>query len=122
MADRPLDKIHIRDLTCRCIVGTNPDERVKKQEVKLNVTLHADLSRACASDALEDTVDYKQLKLKILEMVESSSFLLVERLAERVAELCLGTPKVKRVNVTVDKPGALRFAQSVAVEITRERP
>jgi FolB domain-containing protein len=117
-----LDKIYIRDLTCRCIVGINDDERVNKQDVILNITLFVDLSAACASDRIEDTVDYKSIKLAVLALVEASQYFLVERLAECVAETCLKNAKVKGVTVVVDKPGALRFARSVAIEIHRERP
>ena len=122
MAKRAPDKIVIRDLNCRCIVGINPEERTNKQDVCINITLYADLRAVGKSDRIEDTVDYKRVKLEVLEMVEGSSFLLVERLAEAVAEICLGDRHVERVEVTIDKPGALRFARSVAVSIVRERP
>jgi len=120
-ADRPLDRIHIRDLTVRCIIGIYPEERREKQDVVVNITLEANLRAACQSDRLDDTVDYKGLKRRIIAMIESSSRFLIERLAQDVAELCLAEPKVTRVTVSVDKPGALRFARSVAVEITRAR-
>ncbi|GMV95247.1 MAG: dihydroneopterin aldolase [Candidatus Hydrogenedentota bacterium] len=121
MAERILDQIHIRDLTCRCIVGINPEERTNLQDVIINLTLHADLREACATDRIDDTIDYKSVKLAVLAMVEESSYYLVERLAERIAEVCLQDTRVEAVRVSVDKPGALRFARSVAVEIFRER-
>lgn len=87
----------------------------------VNITLHADYRKACRSDRIEDTVDYKAIKKQVVEMVEASKFFLIERLAQGVADICLERPEVQRVEVTVDKPGALRFARSVAVEIARER-
>lgn len=119
--DRILDRIHIHDLQARCIVGIKDWERKKPQEISISVTLHADLTDACRSDDIDDTVDYKQLKQQILGFVEDSQFFLIERLAEGIAELSLEQPRVERVDVLVDKLGALRFARSVAVEITRER-
>lgn len=116
-----LDRIYIRDLTTRCIVGINPDERVNKQEVIINIVLEADLRNACASDSIDDTVDYKRVKQSVLELVEHSEFLLIERLADAIAQTCLRQPRVQAVQVSLDKPGALRFARSVAVEITRTR-
>jgi D-erythro-7,8-dihydroneopterin triphosphate epimerase len=121
MASRPLDRIHIRDLLLRCIVGIRDWERAKKQDVVLNVTLHADLGRACRSDAIDDTVDYVAIKQSVIDTVESSSFYLVERLAQAVADVCLRDERVQRVDVLLEKPGALRFARTVGVEITRER-
>jgi len=120
-SERPRDRIHIRDLGARCILGVYPRERREKQEVLINVTLHTDLSKACASDRIEDTVDYKTVKKRILKMVGDSECFLVERLAQRVADLCLEDPLVTRAEVTIDKPAALRFARSVAVQIVRER-
>jgi FolB domain-containing protein len=122
MSERNHDKIHIRDLTVRCVLGIFHEERRERQEVVINITLHADLGTACRSDRVEDTVDYKTVKKRVLAMVEESSSFLVEHLAEEIAGICLDHPRVQRVDVSVDKPGALRFARSVAVEITREKP
>ena len=122
MDNLPLDRIFIRDLSLRCIVGIFPEERRAKQDVIINVTMYADLRQACQSDDITDTVDYKRVKKSVLTLVEESDFFLVERLAEAIADRCLEPPQVQRVDVTVDKPGALRFAQSVAIQITRERP
>jgi FolB domain-containing protein len=121
MDDASLDKIHIRDLRLRCIIGVNPEERTARQDVVVDLTLFADLRQAGASDDLADTVDYKAIKLRIVEEVEASAFLLVERLAEHVAGLCLAEPKVRKVRVLIEKPGALRFARTVGVEIIRSR-
>lgn len=115
------DRIIIRDLRVPCIVGTNPDERVNKQEVVINLVLEGDLSLAGASDRLEDTVNYRALKKRVIALVERSEFFLIERMADRIAALCLEPEAVRAVTVTVDKPDALRFARSVAVEIRRER-
>jgi D-erythro-7,8-dihydroneopterin triphosphate epimerase len=116
-----LDKLHIRDLVVRCRLGVTARERRKPQEVAVSVTLHADLRPACRSDRLADSVDYAVLKRAILAEAERRQFHLIERLAQRVAEICLGDPRVERVDVTVQKPGALRFARCSEVEITRER-
>ena len=116
-----LDRIHICDLLVRCIVGINDEERVKRQDVVLNVTLFADLRKPCASDDIADTIDYKKLKLALVEMVENSEYFLIERLADEAARICLGDSRVEAVRVRLDKPGALRFARTVSVEIERTR-
>ena len=117
----PLDKIHIRDLLLRCVLGVYEAERKEKQDVVINLTLEADLRRACKSDRIEDTVNYKEVKERVIDLVEGSSFFLVERLAEEIAGLCLEAPAVRRVWVRVQKPAALRFARTVEIEIVRER-
>jgi len=121
MTDPVPDRIHIHDLFLRCLVGINPEERREKQDVIINIAMEVDLRAAAASDRIEDTVDYKAIKKSVIRMVETSDFFLVERLAGRIAEVCLAEARVQRVTVKVEKPGALRFARSVGVEITRGR-
>lgn len=115
------DKIYIRDLALRCIIGVYPEERREKQDVIINLVLECDHSAAARSDQIADAVDYKGIKKEIIKLVEASEFNLIEKLADRIAQSCLQNPKVQRATVTVDKPAALRFARSVAVEISRER-
>ena len=116
-----MDNILIKDLLTRCILGVNPDERHEKQDVLINLILETDLRPAGLSDRLEDSVDYRALKKRLVDEVERSHFFLVEALAERIAALCLEHPAVQSVRVTVEKPTALRYARSVGVEITRTR-
>jgi len=116
-----MDKILIKDLLVRCILGVTDDERREKQDVLVSIVLSADLSKAGKSDKFEDTVDYRTVKKRILSAVENSEYHLIEAFAERVAEVCLESSGVREVQVTVEKPSALRFARSVGVEIIRSR-
>ena len=124
MTDRigpPLDQIAISDLRFRCIVGVQEEERCEKQDIVAQILLFADLRRAGRSDAIEDTVDYKALKKQILAAAEQSRFRLIEALAQSIADICLSHDRVKRAAVTIEKPGALRFARTVSVRIVRDR-
>jgi FolB domain-containing protein len=114
-----VDRIVIRDLAVRCILGVGDEERRERQDVLVSLVLRADLRRAAQTDAFSDAVDYRALKKRVLALVEASAFHLLEALAEAIARACLAFPGVGAVQVTVEKPGALRFARSVAVEITR---
>ena len=116
-----LDQIFIRDLSLRCIIGVFPEEREKKQDVLINVVMSVDLTRAGQTDDLHDTVDYKRVTKAIVTTIEPSRFLLIERMAQVVADICLADALVKHVAVTIDKPGALRFAKASAVTIFRAR-
>ena len=116
-----LDKILIKDLLLRCIIGVNEFERHEKQDVLVNVTIFFDLTEAAETDDIRKTVDYKQITKDIIKLVESSEFFLIETLAERIANVCLKHERIIKVKVAVDKPGALRFARSVGVEIIRRK-
>lgn len=113
------DVIEIHDLLLRTIIGVNPEERVNRQDVIVNVTLETDLAPAGRSDKLDDAVNYRTITKDIIDRVESSTFNLVERLADEIAHVCLQDRRVSKATVSVQKPGALRFARSVGVTITR---
>ena len=117
-----MDRMLISDLLARCIIGVRDEERRDKQDVLINLSLSMDLRKAGTSDRIEDSVDYRALNKQILRMAEGSQFHLVEALAQAVADICLRHPSVGEATVRVEKPGALRFARSVGVEIVRQRP
>ncbi len=117
----PADRIFIRDLAIRCIVGVDEYERREKQEVLAQITLYVDLRKAGRTDALADSVDYSALKKQILQAMEGTHFRLIEALAQRIADECLKEQRVQCVEVIVEKPGALRFARTVGVQIVRRR-
>ena len=100
------DQIQIRDLLLRTIIGINDEERRDRQDVLINIVLYADLRRAGASDDIEDAVNYRTLTKRVIKLVEESQFFLVEKLAAEIAAICLEDPRVERVQVRVEKPGA----------------
>lgn len=117
-----LDRIHIRDLSVQGIIGINPDERVTRQEVLVNVTLWVDTRAAASSDDIEDAVNYRTINKALIAHIENSSPYLVERLVAELAQLCLDADdRVQEVEITVEKPGALRLARSVGITIHRSR-
>ena len=115
-----MDRIFIKDLLLRGIIGINDWEREVKQDILINVSLFADLSTAGSSDAIEDSVNYRTITKKIIRHVEQSERFTVEALAQDIAAICLQEHGVLKARVQVEKPGALRFARSVGVEIERE--
>jgi FolB domain-containing protein len=114
-------KIRIKNLTLKTIVGLNDWEQKEAQEVIINIELEFDGKKAAETDSLSSTVDYKQIKQRVLREVEQSRCLLLENLAQRVLSLVLADPKVISATVEVDKPKALRFVESVSVVCSGER-
>jgi D-erythro-7,8-dihydroneopterin triphosphate epimerase len=115
------DRLFIRDLLVRCHVGLSDEELRERQDVLVSLVMYVDLGQAGSSDCVEDSVNYRDVKKRILALAESARVHLVETLATRIAEICLEHTRVQRVKVTVEKPTALRFARSVGVTIVRER-
>lgn len=120
-ADRAGDRIVIKDLLVRGIVGINENERRKRQDILINLAMQADIRPSGESDDITQTVNYRTVAKSIISMVEGSSYFTVEKLATEVARLILMEHEVFEVTVAVEKPGALRFARSVGVTITRSR-
>ncbi|TFH34010.1 MAG: dihydroneopterin aldolase [Anaerolineales bacterium] len=115
------DQIHIKDLLIRGILGINESEREKEQDILFNITLFGDLKPAGVSDKIDDSINYRTITKQIIAHVEESKRFTVEALAQDIARICLQTGGVQRARVRVEKPGALRFARSVGVEIERSR-
>ncbi len=115
------DRICIRDLKLECIIGVNPGERAGKQLLILSVEVFTNLSVAGVTDSIDDTIDYSELAKRIAGHVENSSYLLIEKLAEEVARICLEPKQAESVTVSVEKPGALELAGKVGVEIHRSK-
>jgi FolB domain-containing protein len=117
-----MDRIVIRDLLVRGIVGINPDERTNRQDVLVNVTLWADTRAAASSDDIVDAVNYRSVTKAMISHIEQGSPFLVERLAAELVGICFESDaRIREVEVSVEKPGALRFARSVGVVVRRAR-
>ncbi len=113
--------IKIKNLRLRTIIGIYDWERLEKQDVIINAEIEFDGKTASVSDKIEDTVDYKRINKKIIETVESSEFLLLEKLTQTVLNIIMEDEKVKRAKVEIDKPGALRFTDSVSATVIASR-
>jgi D-erythro-7,8-dihydroneopterin triphosphate epimerase len=117
-----VDRIIIKDLLVRGIVGIKPDERKNRQDILVNVVMWADTKPAAASDNITDAVNYRTIAKAIINHIENGEPQLVERLAAELVQICFASdPRLKAVELTLEKPGALRFARSVGITIYRER-
>lgn len=115
-----MDKIIIKDLLVRGVIGVNDWERETQQDILINVEIDADISKAGKSDDVNDSVNYRTVAKKIIAHLEATQRFTVEALAEDIAQICLAEAGALSARVRVEKPGALRFAKSVGVQIERK--
>lgn len=113
--------IRITNLKLRTIIGANDWERKVKQDVIINISFECNAKRVIQTDSLKDTVDYKALTKEIIKAVENSKFEMLEKLTSMILEILLKNSKIKNATVRIDKPFALRFAESVSVELSQKR-
>ncbi|MEW6651111.1 MAG: 2-amino-4-hydroxy-6-hydroxymethyldihydropteridine diphosphokinase [Chloroflexota bacterium] len=116
-----MDQTFIKDLLVRGVIGITERERAQRQDILINIVLYGDISQAGASDDIRDCINYRTVAKKTIAYVEKIARYTVEALVSDLARLCLEEPGVQKVRVRVEKPGAVRFAQSVGVEIERSR-
>lgn len=113
------DRIIIRDLLLRGIIGINDWEREKAQDILINLEVRVDARLSGLTDEMSDSLNYRTITKDVIDYVESSRHFLVEALATEIARIVTVRHGAERVKVRVEKPGALRFAGSVGIEIER---
>lgn len=116
-----MDTVFIEDLRIETVIGIYDWERRIRQTVALDIEMAFDNTVPAASDSIADTLDYKAVSKRLIAFVEASEFQLVETLAERCAEIILDEFDVSFVRLKLAKPGAVRGARSVGVQIERRR-
>ncbi len=116
-----MDKTFIKDLLVRGIIGIRDWERQKTQDILINITVFSDMRQAAETDDIAYCVDYSALTKLVQAHAETAARLTVEALAQDLAGICLAQNGVQKVIVRVEKPGAVRFAKSVGVEIERSK-
>ncbi len=111
-------KIRVKNLLIRTYIGFNPDELVNKQDVIINLEIETDIPESAMEvDEPLDILDYKTITKKVIALVQEGRFKLLEVLTKNILDLIMESEKVKWVRVEVDKPHALRFAESVSLEM-----
>lgn len=113
--------IRIKNLLIPTIIGFNPEERNNLQDVKINLEIEVDISGALVTDHQDEIYNYKTITKSIVSFVSASNYNLLEKLTNEVLQLIMADKRVLRAKAEIDKPGALRFSESVSVELEAKR-
>ena len=114
-----MDIVFINELRIETIIGIYDWERKVKQTISLDLEMGADIQKSAATDAIDDTLNYKAVAKRLIAFVEDSEYQLVETLAEKIAGIVLSEFDVPWLKLTVHKPGAVRGSRDVGVIIER---
>jgi dihydroneopterin aldolase len=114
-----MDIIYLKDLRIETIIGVYAWERQVKQTVVLDLEMGTDIRKAGQTDAIEDTLNYKEVAKRVISYVENSRFQLVEALAEGIAAILLTEFQVPWLRLQINKQGAVRGVRDVGVIIER---
>ena len=107
--------IRIKNLRLRTYIGINEDEIINKQDVVVNVKIEYQADQATDTDNMDDALNYKVITKRIIHLVEDNRFALLEKLTADVLMIAAEHPRVTYAEAEVDKPHALRFADSVSL-------
>lgn len=114
--------IRVKDLLIRTYIGFNPEELVNKQDVLINLEMETDIPEAALdADEPDGIFDYKTVTKKVIALVQDGRFKLLEVLTKKILDLIMEDERVLRAKVEVDKPHALRFAESVSLQMEARR-
>lgn len=113
--------IRVKNLLIRTYIGFNLEELRNKQDVVINMVIQANVNEAIKNDDVENSYNYKTITKKVITLVQEGKFKMLENLTQQVLELILQNPMVEWARVEVDKPHALRFAESVSIELEAKR-
>ena len=114
-------KIHIQDLRLRTYIGINDDEKKNQQDVVINIRIHYHAEKAVSFNVIDEALNYRTITKKVIKHIESNRFLLLERMTDEVLSLVMDHPQVMWADVTIDKPHALRFSDSVSITLSARR-
>lgn len=114
-----MDTVFINDLRIETIIGIYDWERKVKQTISLDLEMGTDIRKSAATDAIDDTLNYKAVAKRLIAFVGESEYQLVETLAEKIADIVLSEFDVRWLKLTVHKPGAVRGSRDVGVTIER---
>ena len=110
--------INITNLRLRTYIGFNEEEKQKQQDIIINAEIHYPANNMCLRDDIDNALNYKVICKNIIHHVENGRFLLLEKLTSDVLGLCADNSLVSFAKVTIDKPHALRFADSVSLTLS----
>jgi D-erythro-7,8-dihydroneopterin triphosphate epimerase len=113
--------IRIKNLLLRTYIGFNDEEVNKLQDVVINMTIEVDLTNAIQHDAVEGSYNYKIITKNVIALVQEQKFMMLEKLTQSILDEIMKNKNVRCAKVEVDKPHALRFAESVSVELSAIR-
>lgn len=113
--------IRIKNLRLRTFIGIKDDEIKNKQDVIVNVKIHYPADKATNSEDIEDALNYRTITKKIISHVENNRFSLLEKLTCDVLDIASEHHWVSWAEVEIDKPHALRFADSVSLTLSRDK-
>ena len=116
-----LGTIFIKEFVLQCHLGETPEERAWPQNIIVNIECDLDITAAVSTDDLSQTLDYRDIHSKLLQLAETSEFQLIETFAVAAITSCFENSRVERVKVSIEKPFRLAASRSIGIVVEERR-
>ena len=116
-----LARIRIKDLRLRTYIGIKEEEILNQQDILINATILYPAADAVSVNQIEQALNYRTITKAMIRHVEENRFALLERLTQELLDIVMQHEQVRYAEVEVDKPHALRFAESVSITLSAAR-
>ena len=116
-----LARIHIKNLRLRTFIGIKEEEILNQQDILINATILYPADDAVSVNQIEQALNYRTITKAMIRHVEENRFALLERLTHELLDIVMQHQQVHYAEVEVDKPHALRFAESVSITLSAAR-
>jgi D-erythro-7,8-dihydroneopterin triphosphate epimerase len=113
--------LSIKNLRVATVLGVYEEERHAERDVVINLRVEYDDQAARLTDSLADALDYKEIRDRIVKIVTSAKFRLLETLADRIVQELIWDKRILRVELEIDKPHAMRLTDSVSAILHWQR-
>jgi dihydroneopterin aldolase len=120
-SEAPMDIVYIEGFTGLTVIGIDVSELRDPQPVRISLTIGVPSIRACATDRIEDTVNYAAVHDALHGLLARHGVQLLERLAEKIAQMVIADFGAHWVRVSLAKPAKFADVESVGVLIERTR-
>lgn len=113
------DVVFVKGLKVEAVIGVYAWERAITQPLLIDIALETDISRAAASDDVNDALNYKAVCDDVSEWCQAIKAQLLEHLAGQIADKLLEKYNCHKITLSIAKPTAIKQADAVGVQITR---
>ena len=113
--------VFIKDFVIEEIIGFHKHEKIKKQKIKFNIVLDVNQSSVPDEKDIKSIVDYEKITKKLENLTRSKKYNFLESLVEDAFKEIFDDKRINSVTIKIEKPEAIKNAESVGVEIFKTR-
>ena len=113
--------VFIKDFIIEEIIGFHESEKIKKQKIQFNVVLDIDHRTIPNEKNEKSIVNYEKITKKLEKLVKNKKYNFLESLAEDSFEEIFKDKRINSVKIKIEKPDAIKTANSVGVEVFKTR-